>query len=68
MTWAIQVLQTRIANLRKMEVSENIAKEIENLEALIIEIEVKINDHKEVEKGVYVEKEVSEFPGETLVF
>ena len=50
MNEAIKVLQTRIANLKNMEVSENIAKEIKDLEALVDEIHEKIKDHNDMEK------------------
>ena len=59
---AIKVLQRRIENLKKMGESENIAKEIKDMEALIDEIKEKIEDHKNMEKGIYVEK-TSGFPG-----
>merc|ERR1712058_135890 len=47
---AIEVLQTRITNLKKMEASENITKEITDLENLVTEIKEKIVDHKEIAK------------------
>merc|ERR1711989_266561 len=43
---AIAVLDTRVVNLKKMEVSENIKKELAELTALC-------NDHKDMQKGVY---------------
>jgi len=43
---AISVLQTRIANLGKMETSDNLAKEVTDLEDLVTEIKEKIDDHK----------------------
>jgi len=61
---AIKVLQRRIENLKKMGESENIAKEIKDMEALIDEIKEKIEDHKNMEKGIYVEK-TSGFPGKS---
>ena len=60
---AIKVLQKRIENLKKMGESENIAKEIKNMETLIDEIKEKIEDHKNMENGIHVEKESSVFPG-----
>jgi len=47
---AISVLQARIINLKKMEASENITKEITDLENLVTEIKEKIVDHKEMAK------------------
>jgi len=47
---AITVLETRIANLAKMETSHNISKEVSELEALVAEIKEKIGDHKNMEK------------------
>merc|ERR1712071_725970 len=62
---AIKVLQKRIENLKKMGESENIAKEIKNIETMIDEIKEKIEDHKNMEKGIHVEKESSVFPGKS---
>jgi len=45
------VLEVRISNLSKMETSENLAKEIEDLHTLVKEINEKINDHKVAEKA-----------------
>jgi len=45
------VLEVRISNLSKMETSENLAKEIEDLNTLVKEINEKINDHKVAEKA-----------------
>merc|ERR1711887_118090 len=45
------VLEVRIVNLSKMETSENLAKEIEDLHTLVKEINEKINDHKVAEKA-----------------
>merc|ERR1712071_561715 len=61
---AIKVLQRRIENLKKMGESENIVKEIKDMEALVDEIKEKIEDHKNMEKGIYVEK-TSGFPGKS---
>merc|ERR1712071_647366 len=61
---AIKALQRRIENLKKMGESENIAKEINDMEALIDEIKEKIEDHKNMEKGIYVGK-TSGFPGKS---
>jgi uncharacterized protein YpuA (DUF1002 family) len=46
---AIVVLESRITNLGKIEKSENITKEIDDLEALVTEIKEKIADHKTME-------------------
>jgi len=48
---AIAVLETRIANLGKMETSQYLAKEISDLEDLVTEIKEKIEDHKNMEKA-----------------
>jgi len=48
---AKDVLEVRISNLSKMETSENLAKEIEDLHTLVKEINEKINDHKVAEKA-----------------
>merc|ERR1712002_50723 len=48
---AIEVLEARVANLRKMETSHNIAKEITDLEVLVAEIVEKISDHRTMEKS-----------------
>jgi len=48
---AIEVLEARVANLRKMETSHNIAKEIADLEVLVAEIVEKISDHRTMEKS-----------------
>jgi len=48
---AISVLEMRIANLGKMETSENLSKEIEDLHTLVKEIKEKIGDHKDAEKA-----------------
>ena len=61
---AVGVLQTRIESLGKIEASENITKEIKELETVVDEIKEKMKDHQDMEKGVNVEKEVSAFPGE----
>ena len=42
---AISVLDKRVVNLKKMEVSENIKKELAELDTM--------NDHKDMQKGVY---------------
>jgi len=46
---AIEVLETRISNLGKMETSQYLAKEINDLEDLVTEIKEKIEDHKNME-------------------
>jgi len=48
---AIEVLEARVANLKKIETSHNIAKEISDLEALVAEIVEKISDHRTMEKA-----------------
>jgi len=52
---AIEVLEARVANLRKMETSHNIAKEIADLEVLVAEIVEKISDHRTMEKSKAVD-------------
>jgi len=52
---AISVLNARISNLKKMEVSENITKELSDLETLIYEIKERTSDHKEMQRGTYKE-------------
>ena len=62
---AVAVLNTRIANLRKMETSENITKELADLTLLCTEIKERMSDHKEMQKGTYKEDKdfVSIFKG-----
>merc|ERR1712181_101408 len=50
---AIAVLDTRVVNLKKMEVSENIKKELAELTVLCNDIKGRMNDHKDMQKGVY---------------
>merc|ERR1712212_951382 len=50
---AVAVLHTRIANLKKMESSDNITKELAELTLLCTEIEERTADHKEMQKGTY---------------
>merc|ERR1712208_74263 len=50
---AIAVLGTRVVNLKKMEVSENIKKELAELTVLCNDIKERMNDHKDMQKGVY---------------
>merc|ERR1712210_288723 len=50
---AVAVLNTRIANLKKMESSENITKELADLTLLCTEIKERAADHKEMQKGTY---------------
>merc|ERR1719318_1003233 len=50
LTAAIAVLETRVKNLGKMEASENITKEIADLETLVTEIKEKITDHKNMKE------------------
>merc|ERR1711864_67491 len=45
---AVSVLETRVVNLRKMESSENLKKEISELLALINEIKEKVVDHQDM--------------------
>jgi len=52
---AISVLNARMSNLKKMEVSENITKELSDLETLIYEIKERTSDHKEMQRGTYKE-------------
>ena len=52
---AVAVLNTRIANLKKMATSDNIAKELAELTLLCTEIKERTADHKEMQKGTYME-------------
>merc|ERR1712083_516669 len=52
---AVAVLNTRIANLKKMATSENITKELAELTLLCTEIKERTADHKEMQKGTYKE-------------
>merc|ERR1712059_177933 len=45
---AVTVLQTRVVNLLKMESSENLKKEVSELQALIKEIKEKVVDHQDM--------------------
>jgi len=45
---AVTVLQTRVVNLLKMESSENLKKEVSELQELIQEIKEKVDDHREI--------------------
>jgi len=56
---AVAVLRARLETIGKMEVSENLGREKEDLNTLIQEIEERMADHKDMEKGVY--KEDKEF-------
>jgi len=49
---AISVLETRVANLRKMESSDNLNKEIQELEELVKDIKEKIVDHNSMKAEV----------------
>ena len=42
-----------MVNLKKMEVSENIKKELAELDTLCYDIKERMNDHKDMQKGVY---------------
>merc|ERR1712112_137426 len=52
---AVSVLNVRIGNLKKMETSENITKELTELALLCKEIKERSADHKEMQKGTYKE-------------
>jgi len=52
---AIAVLDARVESLKKMEVSENITKELAELETLCHDIKERMNDHKDMQKGVYTQ-------------
>jgi len=55
---AVRVLEARIASLGKIEVSENIAREVEDLRTLVTEIKEKVADHKNMEaETVRISKE-----------
>merc|ERR1712059_16325 len=45
---AVTVLETRVVNLRKMESSENLKREVSELQELIQEIKEKVADHREM--------------------
>merc|ERR1712203_506343 len=62
---AVAVLNSRIANLKKMETSDNITKELADLTLLCTEIKDRTTDHKEMQKGTYKEENdfVSIFKG-----
>jgi len=66
---AISVLKTRIENLQKMESSENLNKEIRELQDLIKEMKEKVVDHGDMKasaskkiKACFSESETSEDP------
>ena len=42
-----------MVNLKKMGVSENIKKELAELDTLCYDIKERMNDHKDMQKGVY---------------
>merc|ERR1712192_287943 len=50
---AVGVLNTRIANLKKMKTSDDITKELAELMVLCTEIMERMADHKEMQKGTY---------------
>ena len=52
---AVSVLNVRIDNLKKMETSDNITKELTELALLCKEIKERSADHKEMQKGTYKE-------------
>ena len=62
---AVTVLNSRIANLKKMETSDNITKELADLTLLCTEIKERSSDHKEMQKGTYKDENdfVSIFKG-----
>ena len=62
---AVGVLNTRIANLKKMKASDDITKEMAELTVLCTEIKERMADHKEMQKGTYKEDKdfVSIFKG-----
>merc|ERR1712212_1418163 len=62
---AVAVLNSRIANLKKMETSDNITRELADLILLCTEIKERTGDHKEMQKGTYKEENdfVSIFKG-----
>merc|ERR1711971_1255927 len=62
---AVGVLNTRIANLKKMKTSDDITKELAELTVLCTEIKERMADHKEMQKGTYKEDKdfVSIFKG-----
>ena len=49
------MLNARIASLKKLETSENITKELAELDLLCKEIQERSVDHKEMQKGTYKE-------------
>ena len=65
---AVTVLNSRIANLKKMETSDNITKELADLTLLCTEIKERSSDHKEMQKGTYKDENdfVSIFKGVLL--
>ena len=67
---AVAVLNTRIANLKKMATSDNIAKELAELTMLCTEIKERTADHKDMQKGTYKEDKdfVSIFKGMLVSF
>ena len=67
---AVGVLNTRIANLKKMKTSDDITKELAELTVLCTEIKERMADHKEMQKGTYKEDKdfVSIFKGALLPF
>merc|ERR1712066_399329 len=62
---AVSVLNVRIGNLKKMETSDNITKELADLTLLCTEIKERSSDHKEMQKGTYKDENdfVSIFKG-----
>jgi len=67
---AVGVLNTRIANLKKMKALDDITKELAELTVLCTEIKERMADHKEMQKGTYKEDKdfVSIFKGALLPF
>merc|ERR1711962_692178 len=56
LTSAVDVLNTTMASLKKMESSDVTEKEFAELTSLCAEIEERKNDHKEMQKGTYKEE------------
>ena len=76
---AIGVLEVRVKNLGAMEPSDNIAQEIRDLEKQVKDVKIvrkvmkedvkdKIVDHKDMEKGGYVDKEATVVTGDSRFF
>ena len=70
LTSAVDVLNTTMASLKKMESSDVTEKELAELTSLCAEIEERKNDHKEMQKGTYKEEKdfVSIYKGIHMMF